>query len=143
MKLSIDRPADGTQTTGYIDLYNISRAHEGQVYERGEYVSIEAGYPERVGLLFNGPVQRVRRRRASLARVTSIRLGDATHGPATLGGVTSRSYAGPMPVRDLVSAIADDMGIPVADLGRDPGGRDGHGLLVRRGIRARPRRIAG
>ena len=51
----------------------------------------------------------MQRPRQHLARITHIELGDLVRAPDRLGGVTSRSYAGPVFLRTVVADIVDDM----------------------------------
>lgn len=113
ISLSIARQADQTQTTGHVNIYNLAPERSQQIYERGRGVVIRAGYPTTIAQIFAGNSQRVLRPRQDLAHITHIRLGDTVHAAGRLGGVTARSWAGPVRVREIVADL-------VADLFRNP-----------------------
>ena len=106
---TVERQADATQTTGRVSIYNLSPSRANQIYSRSEAITIEAGYPDTIATIFDGQVQRVRQPRQGLAHITLIELGDKVNASGRLGGVTSRSYAGPVSVRAVVRDMVLDM----------------------------------
>ena len=105
INVSLNRQIDKTQDKGQCTIYNLSPEHEQQIYDRGEDISIQAGYPETLATLFEGTVQRVLRPRKGLAKLTEIQLGDAVRSKTTLSGVYSGSFRGLMPIRWLARDI--------------------------------------
>ena len=101
INVQVERQADQTQTTGTVKIYNLSAARGQQIYNRGSAITIEVGYPGTVATIFDGQLQRVLHPRQNLARVTHIELGDGVHERDRLGGTSSRSYDGPVTVRQI------------------------------------------
>ena len=124
INVQIERQADGTQTTGTVKIYNLSTAREQQIYNRGSAITIEVGYPGTIATIFDGQLQRVQHPRQNLARVTHIELGDGVHEKDRLGGTTSRSYDGPVRIRQIARDFVSDM-----DKGKTPEGFGGFGSL--------------
>ena len=118
--LRIERQADGTQTKGSVLIYNLAPEHSDQIYNRSEFISIQAGYTETVATVFEGNVQRVRRGREGLAYVTRIDLGDMVHAPNNLGGFVMRSYAGPVSLRTIAIDMVLAMGLEYGPLDAIP-----------------------
>ena len=116
----VERQSDDTQAVGKVEIYNLSPEHERQIYERGEIIRIEAGYPETIAVLFQGVIQHVLRGRKNLAHVTEITLGDFSHALNTLGGISSRSWAGPEQIRSVVTDLVADMGLELGPLDAIP-----------------------
>lgn len=108
--VTVERQADSTQTTGSVDIYNLAPSRAQQIYSRGGSITIEAGYPGTVATIFDGQVQRELQPRENLARITHIELGDQAHNRDTLGGVSSRSYDGPVTIRQIARDFVADMG---------------------------------
>ena len=121
INVQLERQADQTQTTGNVSLYNLSPGHEQQIYERSSTITVEAGYPSTIATIFDGQVQRVRRPRQNLARITYIELGDQSHAEDTLGGVTSRSYDGVVPILQIATDLVGDMGLQLGPVDAIPG----------------------
>ena len=113
----VERQADATETTGSVAIYNLAPSREGQIYERAADIQIQAGYPSTIATIFEGQVQRVRRPRENLAHITHIELGDAVRSRDTLGGITSRSYDGPVTVRQIAADFVRDMGLTFGPFG--------------------------
>ena len=113
----VERQADSTETTGYVDIYNLAPARERQIYQRSARIAIEAGYPDTIATIFEGQVQRVRHPRQNLARITHIELGDHVRSLQNLGGFTSRSYAGTIPITFIIPDFVLDMGLQLGPLG--------------------------
>ena len=118
--VDIDRQMDRTQDKGRCDIYNLSPAHEQRIYERGGPITIQAGYPSTVAILFEGEVQRVIRAREELSRITRISLGDQVRSRKRLGGVFLRSYDGQISIRQIVTDIIDAMGMTAGPLDAIP-----------------------
>ena len=112
----VERQADSTETTGYVDIYNLAPARERQIYRRSARIVIEAGYPDTVATIFEGQVQRVRHPRQNLARITHIELGDQARSLFNLGGVTSRSYFGVIPIIFIIPDFVKDLGLSLGPL---------------------------
>ena len=124
IQVEIDRPADGTQSTGHVTIHNLSAERESQVYERAETIRVDAGYPSTVATIFSGRVQRVVRARQvdnkGVHRLLKIALGDETRASGRLGGMTARAYAGQERVAAIVTDFAADMGLAARTAGVDP-----------------------
>ena len=123
INFEIERQADETQTTGHVNVYNLSPEHEQRIIDRGEQITIQAGYPETLAQVFDGQVERVTRAREHLAKITRIKLGDMVRSAKRakgLSGVTSRSYDGPVTVRQIVRDLAMDLGLPIGPLDAIP-----------------------
>ncbi len=58
LKLSVDAE---TPDNGSVAIYNLSREREQQILERGDTITVDAGYQNHHGEIFNGRVQRVER----------------------------------------------------------------------------------
>ena len=117
----VERHADNTQTSGLVDIYNLSPGHEQSIYERAETIIIQAGYPSTIATIFEGQVQRVQRPRQNLARIVHIELGDAVRGKDALGSVTARSYDGPVPIKQIALDFVADMGLTPGPTDAIPG----------------------
>ena len=123
ISFELERHADETQTTGHVNIYNLSPEHEQRIIDRGEQITIQAGYPQTLAQLFDGQVERVVRAREHLAKITRINLGDMVRSAKRakgLSGVTVRSYAGPAKVRQIVRDLASDLGLPAGPLDAIP-----------------------
>ena len=116
----VERQADSTETTGTVDLYNLNPGKSDAIYERATSCVIQAGYPSIIATIFDGQVQRVRRPRQNLAHITHLELGDQTREVDTLGGISSRSYDGPVTVQQLINDFVGDMGLAVGPLDQVP-----------------------
>ena len=92
--LSIERHTDPTQDRGSLAVWNLSPAHESQIRERSGPITVEAGYPSTLAIVFEGEVQRVVRSRERSARITRITLGDMVRGQERLGGISNLVYSG-------------------------------------------------
>ena len=107
--LEMSRDIDPTQNKGQVDIYNLNPERETFIVDRGVAITVSAGYPETLAIVFEGQVQRVVRIRKDLARIVRITLGDAAHNTvrdtAMKYGTVNRSYPGPV----AVSQIAKDM----------------------------------
>ena len=129
---TINRRSDRTADDGTVDIYNLARPTEQQIFDRGREISVEAGYGGQVGLIFEGRsqrVERVRRVSGGVARITRVHLSDALHTPAPaggrpIGGVTSRSYAGAQPVRQVAADLMADAGLAAGALDAIPASAD-------------------
>ena len=124
--LSIERHSDPTQDRGSVAVYNLSVAQSnrmlpsaatGELRERGIPITIEAGYPDTLAVIFEGEVQRAIRSREGTAVITRVTLGDQVRQKDRLGGVSNRVYPGVEPVR----LIATDL---IADMELEPGPLD-------------------
>ena len=130
MAVAVNRRADRSADDGTADIYNLARSTEQQIYDRGGLITVEAGYDTQVGLIFEGSVQRVERARrtsGSVARITRVHLSDGIHTPGTdrgaaLGGVASRSYDGPVAVRQIAADLVADTGLSAGSLAAIPAG---------------------
>ena len=120
ISVMVERQADSTQTTGHVSIYNLAPAREQQIYQRSTDITIQAGYPGTIASIFSGQVQRVRRPRQDLAKITYIELGDGVHREDTLGGVTARSYAGPVSLRQIAGDFVSDMELQLGPLDAIP-----------------------
>ena len=117
ISFEVYREANETQNTGFVNIYNLAPETAQRIYQRGEDIRIEAGYPETIATVYEGSVQRVRRHRQDLAHITHITLGDAVRKSPLFGGVTTRSYFGLVPLRQIVAYIVThDLGLIIGPL---------------------------
>lgn len=120
----IRRTVDTSSDSGEVKIWNLAPETERLLNDRGETVVVEGGYRGNVGTLFEGQAQQVipdREFRQGVARITTIRLGDFTRAvrpnrAQRLGGITARSYSGPVPVRSVARHLAEDLGLPLGPL---------------------------
>ena len=123
ISISIKKEADHTPPTGYVNIFNLNVNTERQIYERGSQMTLEGGYGDDLGILFDGAVQKVERERLNLSRVTRIKLtGKVQEKAAT---ETSRStffasYQDEIKVRTLVTDIVKAMGLTAGPLDAIP-----------------------
>ena len=116
IELDIQRKASDTPDTCSVMIYNLSRQNEQRIKDKGTDISVEAGYQNRTGIIFQGKIARVTRERKQLARITKIWLGVGGAGPTGLRGTFSMSYKNPTTVRKIVADIAQSF-TPPLDLG--------------------------
>ena len=119
----VERQSDSTQTNGHVDIYNLSDGHAQLIYDRGTTITVQAGYPTTLATIYQGAVQRVIKGRQQLAHITSIKLGDLVKQGGSvnrLGGVTSRSYDGPVLARQIVTDLVSDIGLEAGPLDAIP-----------------------
>ncbi len=88
LKLSVDAE---TPDNGSVAIYNLSREREQQILERGDTITVDAGYQNHHGEIFNGRVQRVERARENLARITRIAVTTQVASVDVVNGVTMRA----------------------------------------------------
>ena len=120
--VELDRHIDRTQDRGRVSIYNLSREHEKRIYERGGPITVSAGYPQTLAIIFDGEVQRVIRAREQLAKITHIKIGDQVRHKSRLGGVYNGSFAGPEPTRRIATDIIESLGLIVGPLDNIPEG---------------------
>ena len=120
--VELDRHIDRTQDRGRVSIYNLSPEHEKRIYERGGPITVSAGYPQTIAIIFDGEVQRVIRAREQLAKITHIKIGDQVRHKSRLGGVFNGSYAGPEPTRRIATDIIESLGLIVGPLDNIPEG---------------------
>ena len=109
---------------GRIDIHNLAVATEDDVLERGEEITLVAGYEETAAEIFRGRLEKVTReekrvvsrRRSGTSRITSLQVTSEAQGPELLGGFTSRGYQGEVPIRQLALDMASDFGMPITGL---------------------------
>ena len=117
----IERESDETPPAGRIEIFNLAVATEDEVLERGREISLEAGYPETVAEIFRGRVEKVSRLRSGTSRITAIDVTSEAQAPDRLGGVTSHSFGGEVPIRQIVTDMAGDLGLGITGLENIPG----------------------
>lgn len=122
--VELDRHIDRTQDRGRVSIYNLSPEHEGRIYGRGrgQPITVTAGYPQTLAVIFDGEVQRVTLGRESLASITNINIGDLVRQRNRLGGAFNGSYAGPEPTRRIATDIIESLGLIVGPLDNIPEG---------------------
>lgn len=110
---TVEQKADQSQDKAEITVWNLSSGHEQQIYDRGGPITIEAGYPNLTGRIFDGHVTRTERVRENLARQTRISAGSrAILGPSALGGRTARGYSGDTLLGRIVyDLVIEDLGL--------------------------------
>lgn len=120
ISFELDRQIDNTQDKGSVTIYNLRPGHADRIHEREGRISVAAGYPGTVAIVFEGLVQRVIQAREHLAHVTRIQLGDEVRRKGRLGGYFSRVYDGPVPVRQIAQDIIRAIGLPAGPLDAIP-----------------------
>ena len=126
INFTIEEQSDSSQSSGSVKIYNLSSARSGQIYQRAERITIDAGYPDTIANVFGGVVQRVRQPREGLSHITHIELGDNLHSVDNLGGAVSITYAGAVSVEAIIRDFAHAMGMevgPISAHGRLNGAR--------------------
>ena len=118
--LSIERHSDATQDRGSIAIYNLSPAHESRIRDRGGPITIEAGYPDTLAVVFEGEVQRAIRSREGTNVITRVTLGDQVRQVDRLGGVSNRVYPGVESVRRIATDLIADMDLQPGPLDAIP-----------------------
>ena len=118
--LSLDRSDDPTQDRGILDIWNLRDSREQRI-EKGQAITVSAGYPETLALVFEGVVEEAYRVRDHLARITRVTLGDMAHRTQRLPGITNADYPGFVSRRLIVTRIVEqDMGLAVGPLDAIP-----------------------
>lgn len=119
---NIKLKADQSQDKGVVTVYNLNRDHEQQIYESGGGITVEAGYPNLTGRIFQGIVTRIDRVRQDLSRQVKMSVGNrALSGPSSLGGRTSRTYIHDRFVRSILrDLVEDDLGMALGPLDAIP-----------------------
>jgi len=121
INVQLSRDIDNTQDKGHVNIYNLSQKNEELIYARGDSISIQAGYPSTLAVMFEGSVQRIIRIREDLARIIQIHVGDKVHDPDTLGGSYSVSFDGAVSSRVIAQDIvAKGMGLTLGPLDAIP-----------------------
>ena len=98
----VRRESTETPVQGEIAIANLKASNERYVRERGARVQLFAGHQGRSGLLLDGAVRRVSRRRDRLDRFTVIHIGGDEE---IRGAFFNRTYAGSVSVRTIVRDI--------------------------------------
>ena len=121
INFTVDRQATDARASCRVSIYNLAPERDQAIYDRGVALRLLAGYTDRLGVLFDGTVQTIRRQRASQARVTVIEGSDQVAQAQLLGGVTMRSYDGEQSVRQLVQdVVQQDLELAVGPLDAIP-----------------------
>ena len=81
---------------------------------------MQAGYPETLGIIYEGEVQRIVHARENLARITRIHLGDQVRHKDRLGGIAAISLDGERKIRAIVRDLAGRIGLPLGPLDAIP-----------------------
>ena len=50
--VSVDKQSDDTQAKASISVYNLRETNETAIYERGEGITVAAGYEQRIDTIF-------------------------------------------------------------------------------------------
>ena len=130
MLAEVARAVDEDTPTATIEFWNLAPDTIGQLLQVGRVgitpqpVFIQAGYEGNVGVLFDGVVSgQPEQRREQLNTITKIRALPALRHQAKLGGVSNRSYRGPVNVRRiLLDIVGLDMGLALGGLDVIPAG---------------------
>lgn len=123
MRFDINVQPDETPRNCMLWVYNLADREERQVFERNSPVLIRAGYPSRLGIVFEGKISRIVRQRTGQERSIQLQLIGEPWGAG--GGeappITGRSYNGSESVRNIVTDIVcRDMNMPVGDMSMIP-----------------------
>lgn len=119
-RIDIDIQAQADEETNWaeVSLFNVSRATYAVIEERGEKISIDAGYKSLGGpaRIFDGVIQRVNRERRENSFVCIIEASDALRAPQSVGGHINKTFNGDTSVREIAADIVKAM--PDTELGR-------------------------
>ena len=118
----VEREPDETPPEGEVRLWNLTREHASQIYERGGPLTVEAGYGDALSELVNSEAEKVAHTRRDTARITTIEFGGLVSAPTRLGGVTSRSWTGNETIRQIITDVVSDMGLTAGPLEAIPAG---------------------
>lgn len=122
--VNVSRDNDGKPARCVVRIYNIAQESERQIRERGNTLTVRAGYGGSLAQVFVGPVTRVTRSRdkGATARVVVIEAGDETINPDSPGGgAFTFGYTEARPARAIVRDVAAEMGLNVGSLNAIPG----------------------
>ena len=122
MAIEVERKADEEAPDGQVEIYNLAAERAAQIENRGEAITIAAGYGDRTAIIFEGAVDRVVQARRNLEHITRIELGSSVHSVRLLGGITVRTYAGDVPVRTILADVVSDLGLILGPLDAIPAG---------------------
>ena len=108
---SILQDFGGFNTYADIAVYNLSRATEGQVFKKGEYVGFRAGYADTIDYIFKGEIVNIIREKQGGDKVTRLicKGGAVSQEKSTI----NKSYEGGVTPQTLCRACADALGFPV------------------------------
>ena len=115
MTFRVERLILDSYATLRIEIYNTIIANErlsGSSALRGESISIDAGYKGNVSTLFSGVIQNVQKEKRGSDIITTIFANDS---PFTREVVVSRSYRNKTSIVSLISDIAFEAGIDIAE----------------------------
>ncbi len=121
IRFLISNEASPTPASGHVDIVNLNDANERRIRERGKKIVVRAGYEGgELGLVLDGVVRRVERKREGLDRVTRVFIGGMTadgEGPLSARrALVNQTWQGEVSVRDLVLVAAAKIGLPVSGL---------------------------
>ena len=119
MHFNVERQPDDTPPNGQLTIYNLADREDREIFKRDEPVVIRAGYPQQLGIVFEGKVAKIVKQRRGTERTTQLDLigGLWDSGLESSPPVTSRSHAGEQSVREVAKAIVtQDMGMAVGDI---------------------------
>ena len=119
----VQRTADSRQPSGTVTLYNLTRQHEIQVEHLYTDILLQAGYPDRFGVLVDAQIKDVSRVKSDLDRVTICEIGGKI-GTLYSGAARGRmvpvdlAYLGEVTLETVVADIAAQMGLTVEPITR-------------------------
>ena len=104
----VRRETSGTPAEGHVEVANLSASNERHVRERGSRVQLFAGHRGNSGLILDGDVRRVARRREGLDRMTVVYVGGNVVAQTSSGAAFfNRSYGPGTSVRSIAKDIVD------------------------------------
>jgi hypothetical protein len=106
----ITRSLDWHSNQATISVYNLARSTRDQ-FNRGQSVSLIAGYRDNSDLIFSGVVTFCQTLRSGPDWITTLECGD---GAAAFGQYVRQSYSAGAPLTVVVGAIATAMGLVLA-----------------------------
>ena len=119
LAIDIDRQPDEKAPAGSVTIWNLAVEREAQIVDRGERLTVIAGYAEaadRTAIVFQGAAERITRERRALERLTRIEVGSVAEAMTRSGVISVRTYAGKVSARQIVSDLVGDLGLFVGPL---------------------------
>lgn len=122
-KIALDVTYDlGNPAVADISVYNLAKTTEQAIDAIGEAIVVEAGYAGNKGVVFNGSVQRIDKKRKGLERIVTLNATSQAVAVDNLGGFFSRTYQGRERLTNIVEDIVTiGMGLQVGSLAPIPG----------------------
>ena len=125
VEYEIRREASSTPAEGNVTVWDLKLETAKSLEARANKMALRAGYDGQPRLIIEGPVKRVEHERSDVDRKTILAVGGvlarAGNEPTpVMRNPMVLSYAGDVPLRDIVRDIAGHIGLMVADISEVP-----------------------